>query len=72
MDPKDLFPDYLPKTTRDTVRDYLKKPSSKMFKILNEIGEPTLEKLKALLELFDIYREEAQKYPGSYRPGNVI
>lgn len=56
----------------DTVRDYLKKPSNKMLKILDEIGEPAPEKLKVLLELFDKYGEEAQKHLGRYRPGNVI
>ncbi len=50
MNEKDLFPDYQPKRIPDTVYDYLKIPDSFVFKILDEIGNPSLEKLKKILD----------------------
>lgn len=49
MNEKELFPDYQPKKTPDTVFDYLKYPKTNIFKILDEIGQPNLEKLKLIL-----------------------
>jgi len=40
LNEKDLFPDYEPKTTPDTIHHYLRKPDSFFLKILGEIGQP--------------------------------
>ena len=72
MNEKDLFPDYNPKSTPDTIHDYLRKPNSFVFEIIGEIGEPLLEKLKIILNYFNIYKLEAEKNPGRYQQGNII
>ena len=71
MNEKDLFPDYEPKVTPDTVHDYLRKPGSIVFEILAEIGQPSLEKLKKILNYFKKYKKTAMKNPGGYQKGNV-
>ena len=71
MNEKDLFPDYQPKKTPDTVYDYLKYPKKNIFKILDEIGQPNLEKLKLILSYFKKYKIEAKKNPGGIQKGNV-
>jgi len=38
MSEKNLFPDYEPKITPDTIEDYLREPS-KVYDILTEVGE---------------------------------
>ncbi|MFX0026243.1 MAG: hypothetical protein ACFE8M_07495 [Candidatus Hermodarchaeota archaeon] len=71
MNGKELFPDYEPKTTPDTVEDYLNYPKSEIFKILGEIGEVRLEHLKEILILFKKYQKEAKKNPGRFQDGRV-
>ncbi|MFX1304620.1 MAG: hypothetical protein ACFFBV_09760 [Promethearchaeota archaeon] len=71
MNNKDLFPDYEPKTTPDLVHDYLKKPDSFVFKILEEIGQASLDKLKSILDYFIKYKIAAEKNPGDYQEGNI-
>lgn len=71
MNEKDLFPDYEPKTTPDTIHDYLRKPVSFIFKILEEIGQPSLENLKLILDYFNKYKVAAEINPGRYRDGNL-
>ena len=71
MNEKDLFPDYEPKRTPNTIYDYLKYPKMNIFKILDEIGQPNLEKLKLILSYFKNYRIEAKKNPGGIQKGNV-
>jgi len=71
MNERNLFPDYQPKTSPDTVNDYLRKPNSKVFKILSDINPPTLKNLKDILSLFNQYKVEAEKNPGGTQPGNV-
>ena len=66
-----MFPDYEPKVTPDTVHDYLRKPESIVFEILGEIGQPTLEKLKNILNYFKKCKKAALKNPGGYQRGNV-
>jgi len=68
---KDLFPDYEPKLTPDTVYDYLRKPDSFVFKILEEIGQPSLDKLKIIVGYFNTYKIAAEKNRGGYQEGSV-
>jgi len=69
---KDLFPDYQPKRTPDTVYDYLRKPDSKVFIVLSEISHPSINNLKRIIDLFKKYKIEAQEKPGEYRPSNIV
>jgi len=71
MSEKDLFPDYEPKKTPDTIKDYLRYPKTKIFNILDEIGEPSIEKLKTILDLFTKYKKEAKRNPGRFENGRV-
>lgn len=71
MNEKDLFPDYEPKSTPDSVHDYLKKLDSFVFKILEEIGQLSLEKLKKIMNYFNEYKIAAEKNPGGYQEGNI-
>ncbi len=71
MNGRDLFPDYQPKTSPDTVHDYLRVPDSKVFKILNDINPPSLKNLKDILGYFNKYKIEAEKKPGSFKSGNI-
>jgi hypothetical protein len=71
MNGRDLFPDYQPKTSPDTVYDYLRVPDSKVFKILNEINPPSLKNLKNILSYFNKYKIEVEKKPGGYKSGNI-
>ena len=59
MNEEDLFPDYEPKRTPDTVNDYLRKPKSIVYEILNKIGEPSLEKFKTIIQYFKKYQKKA-------------
>ncbi len=63
MDEKNLFPDYEPKRSLDTIEDYLRRPS-KVYEILGEIGEPNISKLNKLLDLFKNYEKKAKKKCG--------
>ena len=71
MNEKDLYPDYQPKKIPDTVYDYLRYPKTNIFKILDEIGQPNLEKLKLIFSYFKKYKIEAKKNPGGFQKGNV-
>ena len=66
-----MFPDYEPKRTPDTFRDMI-GIDNMVAKHLEEISEPTLEKLKTILDLFNKYKPEAEKNPGHYQEGNPI
>ncbi len=70
MDEKNLFPDYEPKITPDTIEDYLKRPS-KVYEILGEIGEAHISKMNNILTLFNKYEEKAKKSVGKFERGNV-
>jgi len=71
MNGRDQFPDYQPKKSPDTVYDYLRKPDSKVFKILSDINPPSLINLKIILSYFSKYKIEAEKNPGGFQNGNV-
>ncbi len=71
MNGRDLFSDYQPKTSPDTVYDYLRKPDSKVFKILSGITPPTLKNLKSILGYFNKFKIEAEKNPGGSQQGNI-
>ena len=70
MAEKNLFPDYEPKITPDTIEDYQKKPS-KVFEILGEIGVPHMSNLNSILSIFNKYQKKAKKNVGKYERGNV-
>ena len=70
MDEKNLFPDYEPKITPDTIEDYLGKPS-KVYEILEEIGEPKIGNLNIILAKFNEYQKKAKKNVGKYEEGNI-
>jgi len=70
MNEKNIFPDYEPKITLDTIEDYLRRPS-KVYEILGEIGEPNVSKLNKILDLFNNYEKKAKKNVGKYEKGNV-
>ena len=71
MNKEELFPDYEAKTTLDTVHDYLRNPDSFVFEILKEIGPPSLEKLKIIIDYFIKYKIGAKNNPGGYQEGNI-
>ena len=71
MSEKNPFPDYQPKITPDSVNDYVKNPHSIVFKILKNVGEPTLVNLGDILICFEKYKEEARSNPGKYQRGNI-
>jgi len=70
MNEKNMFPDYQPKINPDTLEDYLRKPSN-VYKILEEIGEPSINNLKAIITNFVKHRNAAENNPGGTRKGNI-
>ena len=70
MKEKELFPDYEPKRTPDTINDYL-RTSRIVYQVLSDVGDVNLENLKTILEYFTQYEKEAKKQPGGVQKGNV-
>ena len=70
MNEKNMFPDYQPKITPDTIEDYLKQ-SNNVHTILGEIGEPSINNLKTIISYFLKYKKAAENNPGSTQKGNV-
>jgi len=70
MNEKNMFPDYQPKITPDTIKDYLKQPSN-VYTILGEIGEPSISNLKTIITYFLKYKKAAENNPGGTQKGNV-
>ncbi len=70
MNGKNLFPDYEPKLTPDTIKDYL-RGTSKVYEILAEVGESSSGNLKVILKYFKKYFKKAIKNTGEYRKGNI-
>lgn len=70
MSEKNAFPDYEPKTTPDTIEDYL-SGLSKVYDILAEVGESSSGNLKRILKYFKKYIKKAIKNPGGSRKGNI-
>ena len=70
MKEKELFPDYEPKRTPDTINDYL-RTSQIVYQVLAKIGDVHLDNLNTILEYFIQYEKEAIKHPGGVQKGNV-
>ena len=70
MNEKNIFPDYEPKLSPDTINDYLRRPS-KVYEIIGELGEPHISKLNKILDLFNNYEKKAKNNAGRYEKGNV-
>lgn len=70
MSEKNLFPDYEPKITSDTIEDYLRGPS-KVYDILAEVGEVSSRNLKRIVKYFKKYVKKAIIKPGGSRKGNI-
>ncbi len=70
MSEKNLFPDYDPKITPDTIEDYLRGPSN-VYEILARIGEPRPGNLKNIVKYFKKCIKKAIKSPGGSRKGNI-
>ena len=70
MNEKNMFPDYRPKITPDSLEDYLRKPS-KVYNILGEIGEPSINNLKTIVTHFIKHKYAVENNPGEIRTGNV-
>ena len=70
MNEKNIFPGYVPKITPDTINDYLRRPS-KVYEIIEELGEPHISKLNKILDLFNNYEKKVKKNVGRYEKGNV-
>ncbi|MHA1795735.1 MAG: hypothetical protein ACTSUK_06450, partial [Promethearchaeota archaeon] len=66
-----LFPDYTPKTTPDTIVDYLGEKGSRLLEELN-LPSINLDNLGILVELFKKYKRLAMEHPGHFKPGNPI
>ena len=73
---EDLFPDYVPKRTPDTINDYISHwaytSGHKPEEVLSRVPEPSLENLKDAIATFHEYRDKARKNPGKFVPGNMI
>ena len=70
MSEKKLFPNYEPKITPDSIKDYLRGPS-KVYDILAEVGELSSGNLKIIVKYFKKYVKKAIKNPGGYQKGNI-
>ena len=66
--PDDLFPDYQPKRTPDTMLDYM--PS--LLEDLARIPEANLSNLPKLIDLYIEYKKNAARSPGEWVEGNMI
>ncbi len=77
---EDMFPDYEPKRTPDTIFDYGIAPDSELKKILDTLEVkrsghfPTMElkNLKPAIRFFHKYFKDAENNLGEYRNGNMI
>ena len=65
-----MFPDYQPKITPDTIEDYLGQPNN-VYTILGEIGEPSINNLKTIINYFLKYKKAAENNPGGTQKGNI-
>jgi hypothetical protein len=72
----EMFPDYQPKRTPDTIHDYIGKWAYRSGKkpddVLGKIPEATLENLATIVNLLATYKKAAAKNPGKVVPGNMI
>lgn len=80
MSQEDLFPDYEPKKTPDTIFDYGVPVGSKLEKVLQDLGaKPTdilpiieLEKLGLAIQYFKEYTPKAEANPGTFQEGHPL
>ncbi len=70
MNEKNIFPDYEPKITPDTISDFLRKPS-KVYNILEKFGEPNINNLKTIISCFLEHKKAVENNPGSTQKGNI-
>ncbi|MBY9019807.1 MAG: hypothetical protein KGD67_02035 [Candidatus Lokiarchaeota archaeon] len=70
MNEKNMFPDYQPKITPDTIEDYQRTPSN-VYKLIEEIGEPDINNLNTIIIHFLKYKKAAENNPGGTQKGNV-
>ena len=70
MKEKNLFPDYQPKITPDTIEDYLRKPSQ-VYNILGEFSEPSINNLQMIISCFLDHKNAAESNPGGTQKGNI-
>lgn len=66
--PEESFPDYQPKTSPDTMLDYMPSLAPKW----EIIPDAKIENLKLLVELFSKYNKEAAADPGKWEDGNIV
>ncbi|MFC2102649.1 WG repeat-containing protein [Bacteroidota bacterium] len=64
----ELFPDYEPKLTPDTMLDYMPSLQPEM----ETIPEPNLSNLSNLIHLYNKYNALASKSPGKWVDGNLV
>ena len=73
---QNMFGDYQPKRTPDTIHDYIgqwtSKSGSDAATVLDTIPEATLENLKAILDLLERFKKESAKQPGTIIQGKVM
>ena len=65
---ENIFPDYEPKRTPDTVLDFMPELAEE----IGKIPEARLENLKELIQLLKIHQERAIKNPGQWIEGNIL
>ena len=68
---ENIFPDYKPKKTEETIFDY----NSDLLEKINEISlpkEPTAEDMDKLVKLLTEYKEKANLNQGQIQRGNII
>ncbi|MFC2136461.1 WG repeat-containing protein, partial [Bacteroidota bacterium] len=66
--PEELFPDYHPKNSPDTVLDYMPSIAGQLAKI----PEAKITNLSSLVILFNKYHKEAEAHPGRWEEGNIV
>jgi hypothetical protein len=73
---QNMFGNYQPKRSPDTIHDYIgqwvSKSGSDQSSVFDKIPEATLENLKVILDLLEKFKKESCKYPGTIIKGNVI
>ena len=69
-----IFRDYQPKTSPDTIFEYIagERYQYNDFVVLNEFSEVKIDDLGKIIILFKHYKKAAEQNPGIYIDGNVI
>lgn len=66
--PEEVFPDYQPKNTPDTMLDYMPSIEDK----LEKIPDAEIENLSSLASFFKKYIKEVELHPGQWEDGNIL